>query len=276
MLNISDISNNLEFKDGIWYSKNRSDVSYPDTGNDFCFQMEENSFWFKHRNNCIVEILRNFPPGNEIFDIGGGNGFVATYLEKNGFKTVLVDPGSGGVKNAIKRKLANIICSTLEDAGFKQESISAVGLFDVLEHIREDVNFLGEIQKILMNNGMLYLTVPAYSFLWSEEDNLSGHFRRYSKKTISGLLQSAGFKIEYYSFFFFPLPIPILFFRVIPYKLGLIKKESLIENMKKAHQPENKYIKNFVEKYLKLELGWIKAKKKISFGGSILIAATKK
>jgi SAM-dependent methyltransferase len=276
LLNISDISNNLELKDGIWNSKSKSNVSYPDNGNDCCFRVEDNSFWFKHRNNCIVEIIKNFPPRSEIFDIGGGNGFVAAELERNGFKTILVDPGLNGVKNAEKRRLPNIICSTLEDAGFKPESISAVGLFDVLEHIREDLIFLKKIQTILINNGMLYLTVPAYSFLWSEEDNLSGHFRRYSKKTISLLLQSAGFKVEYCSFIFFPLPVPILLLRVIPYKFRFLTKENLIENIAKVHQPMNKYINNIAEKVLKFEPGWIRAKKKILFGGSILIAAVKK
>lgn len=275
MLSISGISDNLEFKDGIWYSKTKSKVSYPDYGNDFCFQIEDISFWFKHRNNCIVEVLKNFPPEGEIFDIGGGNGFVAAELERNGFKTVLVEPGSSGIKNAGNRNLPNIICSTLEDAGFKQESISAIGLFDMLEHIREDKDFLKNIRSVLINKGKLYLSVPAYSFLWSREDKVSGHFRRYSKNAISDLLKSIGFKIEYYSYFFSPLPVPIYFLRVLPYKLGLLKNEKLSENIIKVHQPENKYINKMVESILNLELDWIHNKKVIPFGGSILIAAIK-
>ncbi|MCX6254990.1 MAG: hypothetical protein NTV31_11015, partial [Bacteroidia bacterium] len=84
MLKIPEISDNLEFKDGIWYSKTKSNVSYPENGNDLCFKIEDNSFWFKHRNNCIISVLKNYPPESEIFDIGGGNGFVAAELERNG------------------------------------------------------------------------------------------------------------------------------------------------------------------------------------------------
>ncbi|MCX6253718.1 MAG: class I SAM-dependent methyltransferase [Bacteroidia bacterium] len=257
------------------YSKTKSNVSYPENGNVLCFQIEDNSFWFKHRNNCIISVLKNYPPESEIFDIGGGNGFVAAELERNGFKTVLVDPGLNGVRNAGKRELPNIICSTLEDAGFKKECISAIGLFDVLEHIREDLDFLKNIRDVLKDKGMLYLSVPAYNFLWSEEDKISGHFRRYSKRTISNLLKSTGFKIEYCSHFFFFLPVPIFILKVLPYKLGLLKEENLIKNFTKDHKSKSKFINNFIEKLLNLELGFINSKKSILFGGSIIVAATK-
>jgi hypothetical protein len=64
-------------KNGIYYAGSSEKVSYPDSGNDNCFEIEENSFWFHHRNNCIIEMIRNYPPtGNgPIFDVGGGNGF---------------------------------------------------------------------------------------------------------------------------------------------------------------------------------------------------------
>ncbi len=107
MLNISGISDNLEFKDGIWYSKNKSKVSYPDNDNDLCFQIEDDSYWFKHRNNCIIEMIKNFPPKGEIFDIGGGNGFVSNGLEENGFSTVVVEPGVKGALNSKRRNLNN-------------------------------------------------------------------------------------------------------------------------------------------------------------------------
>ena len=37
----------------------------------------------------------------------------------------------------------------------------------------------------MKENGRLYATVPSYSFLWSEEDILAGHFRRYTLKGLS-------------------------------------------------------------------------------------------
>lgn len=275
MLNISEISDILELRDGVWHSKTKSDISYPDCGNELCFQIEDNSFWFKHRNNCILELVNNFPPDGEVFDIGGGNGFVAAALEKKGFRTVLVDPGPVAAKNAAKRDLPVIICSTLKDSGFKKESISAIGIFDVLEHIHDDLDFLNQIRYVLKENGRIYLSVPAFNFLWSDEDRISGHLRRYTERSVSGLLKSAGFRIEYSSYYFFCLPIPVLFLKVLPYKLGILKKENILKNITKAHQVRHKLIDTIVEKLLRKELGFIKSGKKISFGGSILLAATR-
>ena len=69
-----------------------------DNGNDLCFEIEENSFWFGHRNNCIIEMIKNYPPtrNSPIFDVGGGNGFVAKGLLDAGLEVVLVEPGPAG------------------------------------------------------------------------------------------------------------------------------------------------------------------------------------
>lgn len=50
--------------DGIWYPTNSADeaVSYPTDGNALCFQVEDSSFWFKHRNACITTLVKAFPP----------------------------------------------------------------------------------------------------------------------------------------------------------------------------------------------------------------------
>ena len=50
-MEIQNLANNIEKKsDGIYYSKSNSSISYPEEGNENCMQIEEDSFWFKHRN----------------------------------------------------------------------------------------------------------------------------------------------------------------------------------------------------------------------------------
>jgi len=62
--------------EGIWYATHQETVSYPTDGNDECFGIEDSSFWFRHRNSCIVELVKMFPPqgSGPIFDVGGGTG----------------------------------------------------------------------------------------------------------------------------------------------------------------------------------------------------------
>src|SRR5712692_4618252 len=137
--NLSEIARNIELgQDGLWASRTVSDVSYPDGGNEFCFAVEESSFWFRHRNNCILEVVKSFPPPGAFFDVGGGNGYVARAIQNAGLETVLIEPGLSGAQNAHRRGVLNVVRATLEDAGFLPEVFPAVGLFDVVEHIQED------------------------------------------------------------------------------------------------------------------------------------------
>ena len=83
MLDIHSISTELIIgDDGIWYAPDNQNISYPSEGNENCLAVEDNSFWFRHRNNCIVSVVKSYPPEDNgtIFDIGGGNGFVSLGL----------------------------------------------------------------------------------------------------------------------------------------------------------------------------------------------------
>src|ERR1051325_285053 len=193
MIEIDSIANNLFLKEGIWFSKNQSSISYPEEGNDNYFLIEERSFWFKHRNACIEELVHKWSPNSSFFDIGGGNGFVSLALQRKGIDTILLEPGIRGIINGKKRGIHQLVCSTIQDAGFREESIPAAGLFDVIEHMENDVDLLKKIATHLVPNGKLYITVPAYTWLWSEEDVFAGHYRRYTCSSIKRALQKAGY-----------------------------------------------------------------------------------
>jgi len=86
---------------------------------------------------------------------------------------VLVEPGVAGYFQAQKRKIEHVICATINTAQFKSCSLPAIGLFDVNEHIEDDLDFLMSINGILEKGGYLYATtVPAYSFLWSRPGDI--------------------------------------------------------------------------------------------------------
>lgn len=270
-MNIDVYTGKLIQKDGIWYAQKKSAISYPDDGNESCFQVEDNSFWFRHRNNCIVEVVKKFSPVGAFFDIGGGNGFVAKAIEDIGIETVLVEPGEKGCINARKRKIKNVICSTLEDAGFEKGTIPAIGVFDVVEHFEHDIALLSSIYDYLQKDGLLYITVPAYNALWSEEDDHAGHFNRYTIRSLSKKLKSVGFSVLYTTYIFSILPIPIFIFRTLPGKLGVGKKPDDAHKQSNDHKNENPIIK----KVWAWELNRIKENKTIPFGGSCLIVAKK-
>jgi len=75
------------------------------------------------------------------------------------------------------------------------EEFDVIGIFDVLEHIKDDDLALRQIFKALKKGGGLILTVPLHRFLWSRFDEDSCHVRRYDPQGLCRKLRDAGFEI---------------------------------------------------------------------------------
>jgi len=264
----------LEFHDGLWQPRSIAKVSYPEHGNDVCLQVEDTSYWFAHRNECIESILQRFPPGGTFYDIGGGNGFVALGLQKAGIDVAMLEPGSGAC-NARGRGLNKVIWSTLEDAGFQHGTLPAAGAFDVVEHIEDDISFVKTIRRTLKPGGRFYCTVPASGFLWSGEDTLAGHFRRYNRATLAYVMGAAGFEVEFISSFFSWLTVPVFFLRALPWRLAEGGRRKKGDNVSAARADHTlpAILAEPVRWVHSWEISRIRRKRTIPFGTSLLCVA---
>ena len=260
--------------DGIWYAPQRVPISYPEEGNLNCLALEADSFWFEHRNQCIQALMERFPAGGPLFDIGGGNGYVAMGLARAGIAAVLVEPGEGGARNARQRGVDPVICATLQEAGFQPASLPAASLFDVLEHIQDDAAFLRDLAGYLVPGGRVYLTVPAYGWLWSADDDYAGHFRRYTLTQLGRVLRAAGLQIEFGTYIFTLLPAPIWLMRTLPTRLGL-RKQNEWDRYQQEHSSRPGLAGQLLNRLLRVELGWLKRGRSLPLGGSCLMVAKK-
>jgi len=263
----------LKFLEGIWQAFEIDKISYPDNGNNSCYEIEDQSFWFNYRNKIAFEVIKKYSISGPVFDVGGGNGFVSNYLGNSGFETVLVEPGIDGCLNARARGLEYIINSDFDTAHFYPNSIPNICIFDVLEHVENQHQFLKTLHINMIPNGRLFITVPAFNSLWSEEDNQAGHYRRYRMKELQKLIVNYGFDVLYASYFFSFLVIPIFLFRTIPSKLGFYKISS--EQSKRQHLAKSKSNK-LLDILMKFELDKVKKSNKLFFGSSLLIVAGKR
>jgi SAM-dependent methyltransferase len=257
--------------DGIWRAPRARPLDYPDDANAFCFGVEEASFWFRHRNRVIVEAVRRRPPGGAIADIGAGNGYVSLALQQAGFETIVIEPGPVGAGNARDRGLSPVVCATLEEAGFENGTLAAAGLFDVLEHIADDLGFLAVLRERLAPGARVYVTVPAFQALWSAEDELVGHHRRYSIPTLADSLRRCGYGMEYASYFFSPLPLPLFVLRTLPSRLGI--RTSLDPAKTKAELQPSPLVGRAMTRLLAYEAGVVRRGRRIPFGTSCLAVA---
>lgn len=256
-------------QDGVWRGRGTEPISYPAEGNSACFALEDNSFWFGHRNACLLAVLKQFPAAGPFFDIGGGNGFVAAALQsKGGLPVVLVEPGTDGIRHAQARGLHTVAHATLNEARFRDRSLPSIGIFDVLEHIEDEQGFLREIHRCLGANGRLYLTVPAGRWLWSDADVQAGHFRRYTFASLQRALQCAGFQPVFMSKMFSPLPLPLFLCRSLPSFFG--RRRLSDRNYSSQHRPAGRA---FMEHIWRWEVTRLARGRSISSGTSCLAVA---
>jgi SAM-dependent methyltransferase len=271
-LDLISLAPGLECRaDGIWFARRQGRISYPAHGNAACLQIEDRSFWFRHRNRCITSLVRRFVPQGTFLDIGGGNGYVAKGLEQAGVSCALLEPGIDGAVSARRRGIDPVICARLEDVGMAPSSIAAAGMFDVLEHIEDEAGALRQVRTLLRPGGRVFLTVPAYAFLHSADDVAAGHFRRYTLAGLTRSLRHAGFRMEHATYIFAPLPPLVFLLRTVPSRLGL--RQGVDDQTQAAEHAPDGLAARLINRLLDVEAQRIEAGRVIPFGTSCLAAA---
>ncbi|TWI02972.1 methyltransferase family protein [Luteimonas cucumeris] len=159
---------------------------------------EANNFWFRARNVLIVDALKRYFPGmRSLLEIGCGTGYVLEGIAKT-FPYVALTGTEiyvDGLNFARERAPdAELLQMDARHIPFDQE-FDVIGAFDVVEHIEEDEKVLAEMFRAVRPGGGVVLTVPQHPFLWSIQDEIACHVRRYVRTELETKLRRAGFTI---------------------------------------------------------------------------------
>jgi 2-polyprenyl-3-methyl-5-hydroxy-6-metoxy-1,4-benzoquinol methylase len=148
----------------------------------------------------------------EILEIGSGIGNISKLvIESNHFITLsdynkeychILKENFSTNKN-----VREVIQIDLLDPGFEKkyasfkEKFDSIFLLNVIEHIEDDKLSIKNCRYLLKPGGHLILLAPAYSWLYGTFDEQLGHYRRYTVKTLTELLEEKKFKILSGSYF---------------------------------------------------------------------------
>jgi SAM-dependent methyltransferase len=173
--------------------------------------VERSHWWFLARREIVLGLAeRTLKPGARVADVGCGTGFILEALAAR-YEAWGVEPSPIGRAYCRERNLSRVVAGTAGDlSALPGGGLDAVFLLDVLEHLDDDFEAVVEARRVLAPGGTLFVTVPAYSWLWSGHDIANQHRRRYTLKTLNGLLATAGFQpglLSYYNCFLFPLAV---------------------------------------------------------------------
>ncbi|HKJ36346.1 MAG TPA: class I SAM-dependent methyltransferase [Solirubrobacterales bacterium] len=181
------------------------------------YEQEEEHWWFRGRRAVISAMLaqadRPEPP--RVLDAGCGTGrnleLYASLGEAEG-----VDPSPEAVGLCRQRGLEGVRVGDAEDLPFEDERFGLVAATDVIEHVPDDRAALAEMRRVAAPGARLLLTVPAYAWLWTAEDDRLGHYRRYTLGELRERCRGAGWSPELGTYFNSLLLAPIALARRLP------------------------------------------------------------
>jgi SAM-dependent methyltransferase len=273
MTQLDSIADNLVLlRPGFWTARGHEDLKFIESDRTDWLSIEQASFWYRHRNRVFLSLIERYPPGGPIFEVGAGNGAVTLALQQAGYAIVGIEPTVRMAENASRRGVQTIICATLQDAGFKPQSLRNVALFDVLEHIDVDGEYLARVRSLMPAGGLLYCAVPAWTLLWSREDEEAGHVRRYTLKTLGKVLTHAGFSMQFSTYYFGPLVLPIMLARTLPSWLG-IRRRRTPESSRREHDLNHSFVGRGLQHLLDREALVLAKGKPLVAGASCFVVA---
>jgi SAM-dependent methyltransferase len=242
--------------------------------------VEDRHFWFRARNRAITAVFESvragLQPGYRVLEVGCGTGNVLRDLQKSavGGTVVGMDLHLEGLRYAQRRVDPALLVRA--DAGRPPFSVrfDVVGLFDVIEHLDDDVAVLRQLRELLTANGTLLLTVPANRNLWSYFDVGAHHRRRYEMAELHDKLVAAGYSVDYLTPYMSALYPALWAGRRLaasrsPHPTDAASAWSLAEADLKV-RPVSGAVLGFL---LGQELPWLRRRRRLPIGASLLAVA---
>ena len=186
------------------------------------YRFEDTYWWFVARRRLIASLLdaRYSRDGRlRLLDIGCGTGAMLDMLAPFG-EVVGADFAPQALEFCRARGRENdrhypLTRADVRRLPFADDSFDAVTAMDVIEHIDDDKAASSEIFRVLKPGGRLFVTVPAYGFLWSEHDEALHHYRRYTVPHLKDVFQRVGFQVSKISYTVTSLFPPIAAYRLL-------------------------------------------------------------
>lgn len=173
----------------------------------------------KRRAKRIIEELE-LKDGDKILEIGCGNGYYLSLLNRMGFRLELVGVDNDKLALADAKKYTDdnrvkLVCSAGEKLPFSNNTFDKIVMSEVIEHVQSEKLSLREAFRVLRPGGIFVLTTCNidYPFLWDPINWIlqylfnthikSGfwagiwnqHSRMYERKDMEKLIKEAKFNI---------------------------------------------------------------------------------
>lgn len=183
------------------------------------YTFEDEHWWYIGLRELVFRDISLFSRGKKgtALDGGCGAGAVLKRLSED-YKAVGIDYSPIALGFCRERGLKTLVRASVTELPFADKSFDIVTSLDVIYHaaVKDDMDALREFRRVLKDNGILILNLPAYEFLRSPHDLANYTQRRYTRNGLAKKLISAGYRIEKISYrnaFLFPIIASVRFWK---------------------------------------------------------------
>lgn len=161
----------------------------------------ETHWWWAARRKILHRVLARFLPNEEareVLEVGCSTGSNLPLLATFGRVSALEVDAS--VAEICKMRHPEIELFNQPIPERLPRRFDVICAFDVIEHIEDEARTVEWMHENLSDAGTIFVTVPAFEFLWSQYDEDAHHFRRYTRAGLVAAL-SARFDVQYVTYF---------------------------------------------------------------------------
>src|SRR3954453_18368112 len=228
-------------------------------------------WWFAALHEHLALLcprIETYEASRTLLDAGCGTGGLLARLSR-----VLPDRDAIGLdadRFACGRAAAKsgrpVCAGSVNALPFADGAFGAIVSADVLCHEGVDEGAaLSQFHRVLCERGVLILNLPAYSWLMSGHDKAVANIRRYNRRRLVRLLESAGFRVllpPYWNTILFP--VMVLTRKLLPSGNG---------SDVRLHPPA---VEALCRAATGIEHAWLASGRRLPFGVSLIAVAAKK
>ena len=147
----------------------------------------------------LLKIIEKIRTQGNLLDIGASIGMFVDEANKHGYEAMGIEPSKNLVAKARELSIP-VTESTIEEFNTNR-NFNLITMFHVFEHLAEPLKALDKIRSIQSDRGLLIIEVPNIESYLAKKDGIFWkfialeHLFYFSDKTLSRVLENAGYKI---------------------------------------------------------------------------------
>lgn len=196
-----------------------------------------NEYYFKAKNTHAPTIresylrtaksqlclIQRYAKGTSLLDVGCAQGFFLFNASMAGYNAKGIEIARDAAEYARKEFGLDVEAKPFEELQFPENHFDVVTLWQVLEHVPYPLKMLKDVHRILKPGGLLVVSTPNIEGIpakmlrkrWWDIKRL--HINQFTIKTLTDILQNAGFKNMYPVSYRGFVSLSILFTMILKY-----------------------------------------------------------